>query len=205
MDFIEDFEANPSLDKIYSFTKQELLQVAGYFEIAFTKTAKKQIIKSKLLKGLSDTGILSRESSVDAGVMQNADKLLRLKELECRLDMREREMNHERALKERQMNFEYREMVLERELKLKELETKRDFATLGSHSVDGGFDLNKWVHLVPPFNERDVDCYFIMFERAANFLKWPRDVWPLLLQSVLTGKAKGCLCLFSKSGCVASI
>lgn len=53
MELIGEFEANPSRNKVYSFTKQELIQVANNFEIHFTKSTKKQTIKSELLKGLT--------------------------------------------------------------------------------------------------------------------------------------------------------
>ena len=52
------------------------------------------------------------------------------------------------------------------------------------------FDLAKNVRLVPPFNESEVDKYFQHFERVAQNLKWPGNQWPLLLQSVLKGKAQ---------------
>lgn len=44
--------------------------------------------------------------------------------------------------------------------------------------------------MIPPFNGKDVDKYFVLFARTADTLKWPKKVWPLLLQCVLTGKAQ---------------
>lgn len=44
-------------------------------------------------------------------------------------------------------------------------------------------------------------CYFVMFERAANTLKWPKDVWSLLLQSVLTGKAQDVYASMAPEAC----
>ncbi len=35
-----------------------------------------------------------------------------------------------------------------------------------------------------------VDAYFVAFERIAGKLKWPNDMWALLLQCSLTGKAQ---------------
>lgn len=52
------------------------------------------------------------------------------------------------------------------------------------------FDVSKNIRLVPPFDEKDVDKYFVLFERVASSLKWPRNVWSLLLQRVLNGKAQ---------------
>lgn len=43
---------------------------------------------------------------------------------------------------------------------------------------------------MPPFRESEVDAYFVAFERIAGKLKWPSDMWALLLQCSLTGKAQ---------------
>ncbi len=52
------------------------------------------------------------------------------------------------------------------------------------------FDVFKNIRMVPPFSEREVEKYFSHFERVAESLKWPREVWTLLLQCVLTGRAQ---------------
>ena len=44
--------------------------------------------------------------------------------------------------------------------------------------------------MVPPFSKRDVDKYFPHFERVATSLKWPKEIWTLLLQCVLVGRAE---------------
>ena len=43
--------------------------------------------------------------------------------------------------------------------------------------------------MVPPFQEKEVDKYFLHFEKVAENLNWPKEHWTLLLQSVLIGKA----------------
>ncbi|XP_041947558.1 uncharacterized protein LOC121708759 isoform X4 [Alosa sapidissima] len=52
------------------------------------------------------------------------------------------------------------------------------------------FDVSRNTRMIPPFNEREVEKYFTHFERVAITLKWPAEVWTLLLQTVLTGKAQ---------------
>ncbi|KAL3979168.1 gamma-glutamyltranspeptidase / glutathione hydrolase / leukotriene-C4 hydrolase [Sarotherodon galilaeus] len=52
------------------------------------------------------------------------------------------------------------------------------------------FNASKQIALVPPFRESEVDSYFNAFERIATTLKWPKDVWSLLLQCKLVGKAQ---------------
>lgn len=36
--------------------------------------------------------------------------------------------------------------------------------------------------LMPAFREAEVNSYFVALERIATALKWPHDVWPLLMQ-----------------------
>ena len=52
------------------------------------------------------------------------------------------------------------------------------------------FDVSKYIKLVPPFHESDIDKYFLHFKKIAQNLEWPKRHWPMLLQSVLVGKAR---------------
>lgn len=52
------------------------------------------------------------------------------------------------------------------------------------------FDVAKNIALVPCFREKEVEAYFQAFERIATALKWPNEVWALMLQCKLTGKAQ---------------
>lgn len=52
------------------------------------------------------------------------------------------------------------------------------------------FDVSKHINLVPPFREAEVDSYFTAFERVAATLQWPKEMWALLLQCKLAGKAQ---------------
>lgn len=52
------------------------------------------------------------------------------------------------------------------------------------------FDVAKYIKLVPPFREAEVDAYFTAFERIAEKLGWPKDMWGLLLQCNFVGKAQ---------------
>ncbi|XP_030271730.1 uncharacterized protein LOC115581049 isoform X3 [Sparus aurata] len=53
-----------------------------------------------------------------------------------------------------------------------------------------GFDVSKSIALVPTFRESEVDSYFSAFEKIATALNWPKDMWPILLQCKLVGKAQ---------------
>ena len=62
---------------------------------------------------------------------------------------------------------------------------KRQPLDFGTH-----FDVTKHIRLVRPFQEKEVDKYFLHFEKVAENLKWPKEHWTLLLQSVIIGKAR---------------
>ncbi|KAL0153020.1 hypothetical protein M9458_051619 [Cirrhinus mrigala] len=59
------------------------------------------------------------------------------------------------------------------------------------------FDVSRQINLVPPFRESEVDSYFGAFERIAIALRWPKEVWSLLLQCRLIGKAQEVCSSFS--------
>ncbi len=52
------------------------------------------------------------------------------------------------------------------------------------------FDVTKHIKLVQPFSEAEVDSYFVAFDCVAGKLGWPKDLWGLLLQCNLSGKAQ---------------
>ena len=56
--------------------------------------------------------------------------------------------------------------------------------------IEYNFDVTKHIRLVPPFQEKEVDKYFLHFEKVAENLNRPKEHWTLLLQSVLIGKVR---------------
>ena len=80
-----------------------------------------------------------------------------------------------------------KKLELQNNFELKKLETE----SKASHAYsESKFDVTKFIRLVPPFQEKDVDQYFLHFEKIAKSLKWPKEYWCLLLQSVFVGKAR---------------
>ncbi|KAI3357900.1 hypothetical protein L3Q82_016288, partial [Scortum barcoo] len=135
----------------------------------------------------------SRGSSVDVKLK------IRLARLQLEAQEKERKADHELKLQVRRLEIE-----AEKEVKLKQLEVEAMKITseqTSSHPVDKssssqtisyrqGFDVSKNIALVPAFRETEVDSYFNAFERIATALDWPMDMWPILLQCKLVGKAQ---------------
>ena len=82
----------------------------------------------------------------------------------------------EREKLEQQERIEIEKEKLQFELKMKELElegkSKSKPLPLGSGK---SFDVTKHIRLVPPFQEKEVDKYFLHFEKVAENLKLPRE------------------------------
>ena len=98
---------------------------------------------------------------------------------------REREREREREERER----EEREKEREFQLRMREIEMQ-ERANQPKQKIEYNFDVTKHIRLVPPFQEKEVDKYFLHFEKVAENLNWPKEHWTLLLQSVLIGRAR---------------
>ena len=73
---------------------------------------------------------------------------------------------------------------------MKELEIQARANQSEPKTISSHFDVTKHIRLVPPFQEKEVDKFFLHFEKVAENLKWPKEHWTLLLQSVLIGKGR---------------
>ena len=108
------------------------------------------------------------------------ERELKLREFEAR----EKELEAQ----QRKEEFEARKEELEAQRRKEELEARKEELTLKHEREMRALKLNarKIAH----------------FERVAQNLKWPTDQWPLLLQSVLKGKAQEAYTALPISECV---
>ena len=102
---------------------------------------------------------------------------------------REKEREREEREKEREREREEREKERDFQLRMREIEMQ-ERANQPKQKIEYNFDVTKHIRLVPPFQEKEVDKYFLHFEKVAENLNWPKEHWTLLLQSVLIGKAR---------------
>ncbi|XP_072921387.1 uncharacterized protein [Hemitrygon akajei] len=130
---------------------------------------------------------------------------LQLKELEVKREQERAEKEQERAEKQREHEIQLKQLEAaekERERAEKEREAEKqrqhdlDMEKLRQERrVQGSdreerFNVSRELRVVPPFEETDVDSYFLLFEKVAVNQKWPKEQWVALLQSVLKGKAQ---------------
>ena len=177
---VESFSEKPSLLTLNSLKKADLLAIAQHYKLSpITSSQKKGEIKKLIKEYLIDEELVPEDEELSLP----STGLLELK----RLEFQEREKERETQL--RMKELEIREKELSVQLRLKELEkTKEPITPIGHEATT--FDVSKHIRFVPPFQEKEVDKYFLHFEKIATSLEWPRGVWMLLLQSVLVGKAR---------------
>ena len=101
----------------------------------------------------------------------------------------EREKEREREEREKEREREERQKERELQLRMREIEMQ-ERANQPKQKIEYNFDVTKHIRLVPPFQEKEVDKYFLHFEKVAENLNWPKEHLTLLLQSVLIGKAR---------------
>ena len=172
---VQEFANNPRLATLAALKKSELLSVANHYKVEVSSTIRKADLRKAISQYLVDEEIVSDEDYEPATDIE-------LKKLELR--ERERERESQMRIKE----LEIRERELSIQLKAKELEVARTVTSEASRREK--FDMSKHIRFVPPFQDTEVDKYFLHFEKIASSLEWPKEVWTLLLQSVLLGKAR---------------
>lgn len=185
---LDNFISAPSEELLEQFTKDQLLKLASHydFEIASSEKRLKESIREALKAMLTEKGVLEplppTPQTVSKSPQVDVALEVRLKELTLQ-ELQLQDKQEERLLREKQMHLEHERF-------LKELELKHVALLRPSTAESSEFDPAKHIRLVPPFVEKDVEKYFPHFERVATLSKWPEHAWTLLLQSVLVGKAQ---------------
>ncbi|XP_069973541.1 uncharacterized protein [Penaeus vannamei] len=161
----DEFVESPSLEAIEDceVKKADWVQLARHFNVTIRAAWRKNEIKKAVIAHLGSSGLLEDDALM---LCESDDKSLRVMEIEL-----EREKMKDR---ERERNFQLQLMERKRELQLQELD----------------FDPSRVIRFVPNFDESDPEEFFGQFEHVASTLKWPRDYWPILVQSSLKGKGR---------------
>ena len=108
---------------------------------------------------------------------------LEIQERENEMEWEEREREGRRKGKRKEERRKRKRREREFQLRMREIEMQ-ERANQPKQTIEYNFDVTKHIGLVPPFQEKEVDKYFLHFEKVAENLNWPKEHWTLLLQSV---------------------
>ena len=214
---LDKFTAEPPVELLNLGKKTDLLNLAKHYKLSEIKSSmRKHEIKNILVQYFVDEEIFNENALsliVDVQSVSSSKELelkFQFRQLEIQEREKEREREREREREEREekeKEREEREKESEREREREreereEREKEREFqlrmreiemqerANQPKQKIEYNFDVAKHIRLVPPFQEKEVDKYFLHFEKVAENLNWPNEHWTLLLQSVLIGKAR---------------
>ena len=202
--FIEE----PSVVRLEALRVEDLHAIADHYGLTVPKAARKAELLASVGHGLVEKGVLvtrvkeevqedsqtcelspDRASSAGSTGASPASVTARLKMRMARLEV-ERKEREQAGLFEFELEKRRIDADLEARVRIRQLELEAGVNGAPSPSQTAQFEVSKNIALVPPFREAEVDSYFFAFERVAAALRWPRDVWPLLLQYKLSGKAQ---------------
>ena len=205
---VEYFVSDPTIDKLIKLKREHLISLMSHYDLVVDKSKRKAQIRDVLIRHMVKNDILN-DDALEYISKDEKSEALRIKEMELEheKEMRLRQLEYDREQEKERLEYERLKLEFEKEqerekrecekeLKLRELEIMaaekekdRVMKVKLEQSKLEHFDASKYVKFVPPFIEKDVDKYFLLFEKVAKDLNWPLDKYTILLQSALKGKA----------------
>ena len=195
----EDFLREPSLGKLDSLRKDDMLEVGRKLELAVRGSMRKTELKKIIVEHMVDNDVfeagvlvdlndeMARMSPTQAETEKDEIEQDRMKmEIEKARIEQETKLQITRIEQEAKIQMEVEKARIEQETRLEELNIRQR----SDESERQKFDIAKQVRLIPKFIETEVDDYFSHFEKTAITLDWPKQSWSMLLQTALSGKAQ---------------
>ena len=168
------FITAPSQKLLNLAKKSDLLDVAAHYELT---TVNKSMLKQEIRifsfnilvnKEILDSFALSLVLVTQTGLQMRELEIQKHVEFEkLRLEQEKFRIEQERQMREEKLEKEKRQF----NLRMKELEMQNK--TVNPQPLDLGvhFDVTKHIILVPPFQEKEVDKYFLHFEKSSRKFK----------------------------------
>ena len=209
----EEFMVEPTAEKIENLRKDDLIALGKHLKLEseikssmrkrdIQKVIIEHLVQQKTLeqsalgKYQTHSPVTRSDSQTNLGrtnqiSSEESDRERRQwqideEERQWRRRQEERQWEREREKEDREFRLKQQEL----ELEMKRLEIQVNSSTSSGTSRSSVFDFTKHIRMVPPFQEQEVDKYFLHFEKVAKNCAWPKEHWTMLLQSVLTGKAR---------------
>ena len=213
---VEAFVAAPSQEVLEKCTKDQLLKIAEYYSVTVGDKRVKENVKMAVTSKLMEIGVFAVDlENIDlpakamsplaasvvgapTSVSGSAAGVLPLQTQGLTFEQQKELLLLQWEFEKQKHELEVRkqvelEVIRQQTEKVKlDLEERRASVTQEvkwSGASVHSFDVRN-LRLLPPFNERDPDSFFVAFERVATARGWPDADCALMLQCVLTGKAQ---------------
>ena len=160
-------------DVIGDLNRTQLLLIAEYLGLTIPEGCKKGSLLLLIVKAV-------QESEEGLSSLTRADEEAKLLEKQIMMHRLEVEKLQLLAVEKE------KDRVREREREAHELRV----LDLRQQNRDEGFNASNALKLVPVFDESNVAEFFVAFEKVANKLAWPKNMWTTLIQCRFVGKAQ---------------
>ena len=178
---MKKFYTKPTSEALNFLKKKELIDAAKHIDLEVKESISKAELNKLVLDYLVEEELMAEPEFTDK---LRGEELLELKHLE----FQERERKRENQVKLKELELKEKELAIQ--LKMHELESHSPMARLWyllSHQV---LMLANTLDLFLPFRRKKWISILFILKKNATSLEWPKEVWTLLLQSVLIGKAR---------------
>ncbi len=192
---VEEFVSAPCEDLLNDLTKDQLVELAGHYKINLVSQDKRlkdniiSLVKTELIK----RGVLEsqfRKEFVATSTMsqltfeQQKQLLLIQTEMKEKLLEAQNRVEMSKVQLQQQLDLERYRLDLIRDGKLPLTGgVERDLASCKSDVVTN-------MRLIPRFDEKDVERFFLLFERVAEARNWPDEECTLMCSLFLQTKLK---------------
>jgi hypothetical protein len=162
---LQKFLQSPDVNLIQQLKKAELFEFVEHFSLDVKQSARKLEVRNAVILYLINERILDRSAM---SLVVELEKVTRDYSQEIQLKQLEREIEKERFEQERE-RFAQEHRKREHEIQIKQLEIEnqrlrnKEAEIRNASKMD--FDVVKNARLVPKFHEKDVDKFFVHFEK----------------------------------------
>ena len=163
---------------IGSFTRAKLKDILAHYRLQINPASAKPLLVSQVVSTMVEKGLLGgdeaeEQEEEDATNKLSSDQYLQLQKLKLDTQVRQAAIKAE----------------IDREIALRELNSKYNQGGQMSDNSNKKFDVYAAQKSSPKFDEKNVEKYFLNFEKTAQMLSWPKQYWTVISQSQLKGKA----------------
>jgi len=179
--YVEKFVDAPSESLLNDLTKDQLLELAEYYEINLTSQDKrlKDQIKALVKTELVERRILESQSSEDTSASSAQSHLTFEQQKQLLLiqaEIKEKQLEAQNHIEISKVKLQQQQLELERY----RLDLIRDgkLSLTGEAAGDSSsckFDTVRNMRLIPKFDEKEVERFFLLFERVADAQRWPNE------------------------------
>ena len=177
MDKIGNFLKEPSMEKLERLRKSEIIKIGEKLELNVQNSMRKHELVREIARHMVDENVFE-----EAVLEELPTEMIRMTPEQIELE----KIKIQAQMELQRNKMELEKVKIQQETRLREV----DLAIRGRKESHDSFEVTKQARLVPKFEEANVDRYFAHFERTALNLRWPKECWSMLLQTVLTGKAQ---------------